>query len=136
MENAAGIKFILKYGFFILIAVIIFFLVNGSEKIEMAISPESCNFDSGFNCIGFSAHKDGINIILQNLHDFNIAVKEINFKDCSFSERTTMASGITRSFHLTDCVLEGKLKDNIIINYSFPDEISRQINGSMVVIVK
>ena len=136
MENAAGIKFILKYGFFILVILIIFFLVNGSEKIELIISPESCNFDSGFNCIGFSAHKDGVNIILQNLHDFSISIKEIDFKGCSFSGRTNMASGITRSFLLKDCILEGKLKDNIIITYSFPDEVLRQINGSMAVIVK
>ena len=136
MENAAGVRFILKYGVAIIVILIIIFLINKFDLYNTIFAPEDCDIRSGFECISFSAHKDGVNIIIQNLHDYTVFVSEIQFMECLFSGRQAMNPGITRSFHLKNCIIEGKIKDILKIRYFSPDNLPHQINGTLVVKVK
>ena len=136
MENAAGIRFILKYGFIIILILIAVFLMNRFGFFNVFLAPENCDISTGFDCISFSAHKDGINLILQNLHDYSVSVSEIRFRDCIFQGRTDMPPGITRPFLLKNCLITGKIKDNLIMEYFTPDNVINEVNGTLVVRVK
>lgn len=136
MENAAGIRFILKYGFVILLIILAFFLINKFAVFNVILAPEKCDLKSGFDCISFTAHQDGINLILQNLHDYSISVSKISFKDCVFSGRIDMPSGISRPFLLKNCTINRKLKDTLILEYFTPDNMLHKLNGTLVVKVK
>ena len=136
MENAAGIRFILKYGVIIIRIIIAVFLINKFDLFSVVFAPEDCDIQPGFECISFSAHNDGVNLILQNLHDYNVDVTEIKFKDCTFSGRTDMPPGISRPFLLKNCIITGKIKDNLIMEYYTPDNIVHKVNGTLIVRVK
>lgn len=136
VENAAGVRFILKYLFVIIIIIIIIFLISKFNLYEIVLAPEDCDIPSGFECVSFSAHKDGLNLILQNTHDYAIRVSKVNFKNCVFSGRTEMEPAIIRSFHLKNCVIEGKIKDSLIIDYYTPDNKLHSINGTLLVKVR
>jgi len=136
MENAAGVRFILKYGLIIILIIAGFFVADRLDLFSVVFAPESCNFRSGFECISFSAHQDGVNLIMQNLHDYNVYVSEIRFKNCIFQGRTDMPPGISRPFHLKNCIIDGKIKDNILMEYFTPDNILHEINGTLIVRVK
>ena len=136
MENAAGVRFILKYGLVIIIVLAVIILANKAGVFDSLFAHEGCKVRSGFDCISFSAHKDGVNIILQNLHDYTVFVSSIRFRDCFFSGRYALNPGITHSFQLRDCIIDGKIKDFLTIEFFSSDNVLHQVNGSLVVRVR
>ncbi len=136
MAETEGVRFILKYGVIIIIGIIAVVLLNKFGVFSVFFAPESCNIEDGFDCISFSAHKDGVNLILQNLHDYDVFVANIKYKNCIFRGRTNMPRALARPFLLKNCILNGKLKDVLSIDYYTPDNKLNHIKGSLVVNVK
>ncbi len=136
MAETEGIRFILKYGLIIIFIIIAVIVLNSAGVFTMLFSPEHCSIKEGFDCISYKAHKDGVNLILQNLHDYDVAVSQLKFKNCIFRGRVSMHRGLVRPFLLKDCILSGKISDNLQIDYYTPDNKLHKVEGSLVVRVE
>jgi hypothetical protein len=136
MENAAGIRFVLKYGFTVFLIIMGIFGLFKFGFFDAFFSSEKCYIEDSFECIGFGASSEGVNLILRNLHDYPVSVSRISFRDCVFNNRNELNSGISRTFFLKDCFLKGKVKDTLNVDFYTPDNVLHSINGSLIVKVK